>query len=243
MQRFLFIVLILCVLPSYGQEAATVKNLKEARKQRQLSAAENIILLKDGVLLVRLDMQQRRIDYFTKYNNMEEVERVKAKMIEENKAIIAAFRSYYTFTPVYFFALEESETWLRYGKEQLTFYTDEVEPDPAIRPSSEVFFVADFSFIEQDTTAYLSAKTPTPNQENNPEGRTYYGGSKTTKPALVLRDDRLNQLRDPFPFFYGYTYFGRVEKRYRNPVMRWQKQLDDYYQKVLAESAAAPATN
>lgn len=243
MKALLAILVFFLSFCTLAQDAATLARLKKDRAQRKLSASENIVLLKGGVLLVRLDLQQRRIDYFTKYNNMEEVERVKAKMLEENKAIMDAFKTYYTFTPVYFFSMEDSEILLKSGIEELTFYNEDVAPDPALHPSSEVFFIADFSFIEQDTTAFLSAKTPTPNQENNPEGRTYYGGSKTTKPALVLRDDRMTQLREPFPFYYGYTYFGRVQKRYRNPVMRWQKQLDDYYQKVMEADTPAPEAN
>ncbi|OFZ11193.1 MAG: hypothetical protein A3D92_12285 [Bacteroidetes bacterium RIFCSPHIGHO2_02_FULL_44_7] len=227
---------------SFAQDPATLAQLKKDRQQRKLSAKENIILLKNGALLVRLDQQKRRIDYYAKYNNMKEAEKVKVKMLEENRAIIDAFRTYYKFTPVYFFALEDSESWLERGTEGLVFYNDNAEADPSIHPSEEVFFVADFSFIEQDTTSYLSGKTPTPNQENNPEGRAYYGGSKTSKPALVVRDDRLNQLRDPFPFYRGYSYFGRAKKRYRVPLMRFQEQLEDYYQKVRA-STTTPETN
>lgn len=239
--KFLFIFFLLATSVQ-AQDMATLARLKSDRKNRKLSASENIVLLQNGVLFVRLDRQQRRIDYFTKYNNMEEVAKIERKVAVEGKEIISAFRTYYKFSPVYFFAMEDTRTLLEKGPEAITFYNDEALPDPSIRPPDLDFFVAEFGFVSQDTTSYLSGKTPDPGNADNPEGVRYYGGSKNTKPALVIRDDTMEQLRDPFPYYFGYAYHGRVQKRYRNPVLRWQEQLDKYAKKV-AEKSSPPPTN
>lgn len=217
---------------AYGQEPATLETLKGQRIDRKEAARQNIYLLREGSLLVRLDVQQPKIDYFTRYNNIEEVERIREEVRAEGLAIMDAFRTYYFFCKVYFFSSEDSRNLLQEGPDAVTFFNDSLKPDPNIRPATEAYFVAEFSFVEQDTTSYYSGSTPTPNDENNPEGKTYYGGSKTSKPALVIRDKEFLQLRDPFPFYVGYSYFGRVKKRYRLPVKKLQEQLEAYYNKV-----------
>lgn len=221
---------------------ATLSTLKNDRKNRKLNSSENIFLLQNGVLLVRLDQQQRRIDYYTKYNNLKEAEKVKQKMLTENRAIIDAFRTYYKFCPLYFFAMEDTRTLLEKGPGAITFYNDSAQADPAIRPPDLAFFVAEFGFVSQDTTIYVSGRALDPSNESNPEGVRYYGGSKNTKPALVIFDNTMEQLRDPFPYYFGYSHFGRVKKRYRNPVMRWQELLDKYLEKVM-KKADPPDTN
>lgn len=220
----------------HAQEMATLSRLKNDRKNRKLSASENIFLLQNGVLFVRLDRQERRIDYFTKYNNLKEAEKVREKMIGENRAIIDAFRTYYKFSPVFFFAMEDTRILLEKGPEGLTFYNDSAQADPSIRPPDLEYFIAEFGYVEQDTTEYLSGTTPSTNNPNDPYGKSYYGGSKNSKPALVIRDHQMDQLRDPFPFYFGYSYHGRVQKRYRNPVLRWQENLDKYLKKAMPSS-------
>jgi hypothetical protein len=219
-----------------AQEMATLKRLKTDRKHRKLTASENIFLLQNGVLLVRLDQQQRRIEYYTKYNNLKEAEKVRQKMLTENRAIIDAFRTYYTFSPLYFIAMEDTRTLLEKGMSAVTFYNDSALADPSIRPPDLDFFVAEFGFVSQDTTMYISGKAPDPSNESNPEGVRYYGGSKNTKPALVIYDNSMEQLRDPFPYYFGYSHFGRVKKRYRNPVLRWQQQLTKYLEKTVRKA-------
>ena len=232
--RIVILIILLGLSTSLqAQNMATLTTLKNNRKNRKLSAAENIFLLQNGVLFVRLDCQQRRIDYFTKYNNMKEVEKIKKKADAENRAIIDAFRTYYKFSPVYFIAMEDTRLLMEKGAEAITFYNDSAVVDASIRPPDLEFFVAEFGFVSQDTTTYVSGRTPDPGNADNPEGVRYYGGSKNTKPALVIYDNKMEQLRDPFPFYFGYSHFGGVKKRYRNPVMRWQEQLDKYLVKVM----------
>lgn len=230
------IVSLVAVSFIYAQEPVTVERLKNDREKRRGSAIENIRELKEGALLVRLDQQERRIDYYQKYNNENEVRKIKAKALKENLAIINAFKTYYKFGNVYYMAMEDSRLLLEGKIDQIRFYNDSGQVDKRIVPSEVNFFVADFSYVEQDTSIFLSSYTPTPNDPNNPRGETYFGGSKTSKPALVIRNDNFQQLRDPFPFYTSYSPFGKVSKKFRLPVKRLQEQLEIFYEKTTAKN-------
>lgn len=232
--RRIITTIIISLLVSKGalsQDPATVERLKNDRDQRRESAVGNIIDLKEGALFVRLDQQERRIEYYEKYNNDKEVKKVKEKALKENRAIIDAFKAYYKFSKVYFMAMEDSQFLLEGKMSHIRFYNDSGKIDPSIIPQPSNIFVADFSFIEQDTTIFFSSYTPTPNNPDNPRGETYYGGSKTSKPALVVRNDKFQQLRDPFPFYTGFSPFGRVSKKFRLPVKKLNEQLENFYSK------------
>ncbi len=234
MRIFKAFVFLFLVIPVFGQEPATIENLKKQKEARQEVAQRSIMELKKGVLLVRIDMQRRKVDYYLENGNTREAEKIRKKTQAEGMAIIDAFRTYYTFGTVYFFEMEDSRKLLEGRMNEIIFYNDSAQPDPSIHPDPDLpKFVAEFGFVEQDTTMYLSSSTPDTGDPENPEGKTYYGGSKNNKPALVIRDAQFQQLRDPFPFYVGYSYFGSINKRYRLPVMRWQDDLDRYYEKVV----------
>lgn len=237
MKRFFALMVVLAAIPVWSQEPATIGNLKEARDHRKEMAIQYINELKNGALIVRLDQQERRIEYFSKYNNTKEVEKILEQVKKENRAIIDAFKSYYSFSKVYFMAMEDSRLILDGQIGKIRLFNDQGEIDPNAHVLEEKIFIADFSFVEQDTTMYLSSYTPTPNDPNNPRGETYYGGSKTSKPALVIRNDKFQQLRDPFPFYTSFSPFGRVTKKYRLPVRRMQEQLEKYYLKKSSEGS------
>lgn len=228
---FLFIGL---TVTSYSQEPATVKKLNDRKKDRQEAAKENILALKSGVLLVRLDFDKNEVKYYEKYQNLKAANKLKKKALERNLQIIDAFKTYYNFSPFYFFDISDSRSLLDDGPSAITFYNDQGEEDKSIKVDASKYFIAEFGYIEPDTISYYSGSTPSTNSERDPQGKSYYGDGKTSKPALVIRDPRLVQLREPFPYFRGYAQHGGVTKRYRVPVKLWTEKLNEFYGKHSA---------
>lgn len=229
--KILFLTFIL-TSTVFAQERATISKNKEDRDTRKEVSQRSIQELKEGVLLVRLDFQQRRIDYFEKYNNHKEVERVKAKQKKVNDEIRDAFNTYYTFSEVYYFAMSDSRKLLDGKLDSVTFYNGEGNVDSSLDLEEKDYYIAEFAFVEQDTATYYSGSAPTPNNPDNPEGKTYYGGSKNGRSALVIRNAKFQQLRHPFPYYAAYSYFGLVKKRYRLPVRKINSQLNNYLAKA-----------
>jgi hypothetical protein len=209
----IFFVVISCF--TYSQEDITVSELKEKRKQRKETAIKQITELKDATLFVRLDFDQKQVDYYTKYENFEEAEKVKVKAQERNTNIVDAFKTHYDFCPVVYFRSEDSRHLLKGEMDSVAFYNVDGEIDVNIQIDG-MYFIAEFGNVEPD--------------ELNSSGDT-----KTSKPALVIRDQQFNQLRDPFPYFHGYLPQGSVKKRYRTPVKKWTEKLHAFYKKHYAQ--------
>jgi len=224
-------ILLFIVSLTFAQERATVPGLIDHRKQRQAAAEKNIIALKEGVLLVRLNFQKQKIAYFEKYNNTKEVAKIKEKALKVNTEIIDAFNTYFKFCKVYFFAMDDSRKVLDGKLDEVSFYNKDGVEDPSIKYTGDNFFVGEFGYIEQDTTSYYKGSTPSTNNDKDPEGKTYYGGSKNNKSAFVIRDRNFIQLRDPFPYYVGYKYFGTLKSRYRSPIRKLNEKLVSYLSK------------
>ena len=231
MKQLVLLIFLFLVLTSKAQDRATISNLNENKLSRVEAAKANIVSLKRGVLLVRLDFHRREVAYYKKYNNTNEASKILAKQEKINREIIDAFNTYFTFCQVYYFDMEDSRKLLEGKIDSIVFYNNECVEDPRIKLNNTDWYIGEFGYIEQDTTVYYSGSTPTPHHDANPEGKTYYGGSKNSKPALVLRDQKFIQLRDPFPYYIGFSPFGSVYKRYRLPVKKMQAKLENYFNK------------
>ena len=233
MRYFIFIFLFSYAMPVIGQERAKIATLKKAKEDRKSAAQENISKLKDGTLLVRLDFDKQKVNYFEKYKNFKEAEKVRAKAYKVNIEIIEAFRTNYKFSKVYYFAMDDSRKILEGKLDEVVFYDTMGVEDLSIRVENTDYFIAEFTYIEQDTSQYYSGSTPSTNNTNNPDGVAYYGGSKNNRSALVIRDKHFVQLREPFPYFAAYRHFGMVSKRYREPVRRLEEKLVKYFGQVV----------
>ncbi len=85
----IFIFLFLFTTVSYAQKRETAK--------------ANITTLKNGALFVRLKTSQLKIDGLKKMGKEKEAEEIRVNQENTNKAIVAAFKGYFDFCPVYFF--------------------------------------------------------------------------------------------------------------------------------------------
>ncbi|MCO4814196.1 MAG: hypothetical protein KC454_05750 [Flavobacteriales bacterium] len=214
MKNFIFLFAILLISnfvqgQKKNQPGLTMSEMKDIKLAERKAAKEAIYTLSEGVLLVRLNFKNKEINYYEKHENTKAAERLKKEQAKHNVQIIKAFRDLYTFSPVYFFGMNDSESVLTGKFNDVTFYDDKALPSESIKLNSKDFLIAEFGMVERDTS--------------NSEGAT------TSLSALVVRSNDFVQLRDPFPFYSAYTPFGKVKKRYRMPVLRLQRRLTDYY--------------
>ena len=211
------IFLYLLVLPflsfgAFSQTDPAIKTYKKERTQERKVAEENILLMKEGVLLVRLDFKRKEIAYFEKYGNTKEANKIKKKQAEINQYIINSFDSLFQFCPVYFFSTKDSRNVLEGRMDEMVFFNMQCEPDSSIKWKETSFFIAEFGRIEGDTTL----------EE----------GSKFSAAALIIRNSNFKQLRDPFPYYSIYHEWGDKKKKFLQPTRRMNKNLDAFYKKV-----------
>ena len=143
--------------------------------------------LKESVLLVRLKDRKKEIEYYKKYDNYQEANAIKNKQEEINNLIIRAFKNHFDFCPVYFFYSSESTKLLKEGINNISIFNFEKQIVPTDALSS--FFIAEFAAI-RDTD-----------------------GTTSSSPALIIMDNKFNQLEKPFPYNSLIPIFLSKEKK------------------------------
>ena len=164
--------------------------------------------LENGFLLVRLDFQRRKIDYFEKFENFKESEKVKKEAFRINQIIVSTFDSIFNFCPVLFFANEDSKKVVSQNFEEVQFYNSKFEVVSNLKLTKENYLIGEFGFIEQD--AIDEAVT------------------KSSMSAFVIRDIDFKQLRPPFPYYTRFYPLVKSTKRYDLPVRKINKKLHEF---------------
>jgi hypothetical protein len=220
----------------------TPESYKQIVKRR---SKEQILQLRNGVLLVRLKTSENKIKALQKVHRSELAIEIGKQQKMENEKIVAAFRDEFDFCQVEFFYSNNSKKILakEYGP---IFLDDQLNIDPSIKfDTTKPVFIAEFGRIEQDTTKYFSHFS---NEEDTVGVRrrvkNYYGGPNLRVCALIILDDNFVQLHRPFPF-YSRRF---IVKQSHNPnqpdesflpirltfdkvVERMNKKLTKYYKK------------
>lgn len=172
-------------------------------------ARYNIQQLKNGALLVRLDFRTKAIEILQQSGNREAANQLKQIRKKENKEIMAAFKEYFTFCPVYFFPMDSTNAMAQ-GKKGGYFLNDSLNVDPAISLKNTFFLVGEQGMLE---TSLPPDKTR-PDQEDVRRG--------LMSDALLIRNKDLELLRNPFPY---YVHWGDWEER----VTKLEKRLQRFY--------------
>jgi hypothetical protein len=172
------------------------------RKAIRQKAIAQINDLKNGTLLVRLHTSSNKIAAMKEAGKEKQAAKTLRKQQAENREIVTAFRSYFTFCPVMFFFSDNSEKVLQKNFSGI-FLNDSMQIDSTLKPDeTKNFFVAEFTYIEQDTGMYFSHYNHVKDSTGNySEVKNYYGGPNVGFYALVIRDENFNQLDRPFPYY------------------------------------------
>lgn len=170
--------------------------------------------LKTGVLLVRLFSHKDQIQYYTKNNNIKAAEDLTIKTAKLNQYLINGIQASFEFCPVYFFEDSYTLDVLAGNFEKVLFYSDSLIKDPSIKlPAGKLCYVAEYSFTKSDT------KTTD----------EYYEASNLGVPALVVMDEKLNQLKRPFPYYCKFSSGLLNPKKIKSKIEKWNEKLEDYY--------------
>ena len=193
-------------------QAPSYRKVKRSRSKAQIQE------LKEGVLLVRLKTSQPKIDALRKVGFEKKASKVEQYQLEQNKAILNAFKEKYDFSKVQFFYSYNSNN-IRKGTFNGIFLNENLEVDSSIIiDSSTYIYTAELANIEQDTAKFLYDYHSSVDG-NFTEKRTpmYYGGTNLSFKSIVVKDNQFNQLCRPFPYYS--RYIGESIRRYPEQVL------------------------
>ena len=220
-----FLFLLFCLPCSTGQNQKTVSDDSDRRTENnpEAIAEQAIQILKEGVLIVRLETNSRKIDELEKLMASEEVdeakkerlatlvEATKAETHKKNKIFVDAFQAHYDFSKV-LFMYDTSAVHLTAGKTEGIFLNNSLAPDPSIKLNDDKYLIAYFG------------KNPLNHTKSDVEG-------------MVILDGSMNVIPPPFPYFIyrlKTAYFFAVdfeEKYYTAVVQNLNKKLKKFAQK------------
>jgi hypothetical protein len=190
---------------------------------------EQIIKLKGGVLLVRLQSKENSINALKKIGKNELADKIKKEQSDYNKDIIRAFKNNFTFSPTYFFFSDYSESIMSGKFAEVVFVNDSLKPDSVIKLTGSNFLTAEFGIISQDTSKYYSENYDY-RGENGLERRTeYYGEPDLRFEVLKIMSDKFVQLKKPFPYYVKASGSSTDHSKLSKAVIKMNKKLTDYY--------------
>jgi hypothetical protein len=198
----LFLLLNFVALFSFSQNAidppADYKSrdeFKHFNKRRKEVSRWQVKQLKNGALLVRLHNNKYLAEQLKKRGNTDLAIQKEHEAFAINKNIVRAFLKYYTFSKVYFFYSEQSDT-LSKGARSGIFLDTNLTIDPAITLNENYYLLAEkddvynssIGFIREDTARFIKET-----------------GNAVREVPLVLKNKYGHQLKEPFPFYSPYN--------------------------------------
>ena len=206
------------------------------RKLKKKIMQEQIIKLKNNVLLVRLKTKNNSINGLKEIGKNELAENMQLEQNNLNKEIIAAFKNKFTFCPVYFFYSNYSDSVRMKHLGNVVFLNDNLQPDSSIKPNNIDFLTAEFGNLLQDTAKYLADHYFSYYINSSARHNKYYGGTDTKIPALRIMSGELIQLKKPFPYYTRASKNRLNQNAIPKAVMRMNKKLIKYYIGCLKEA-------
>jgi len=173
------------------------------RQRRKSASSRQIMELSEGVLLVRLNNPTRSIEAMRKVGRDAKANKLESRIDEQNALIRRAFASEYTFSKVYFFYSQHSDS-VRQGKLNGILYDEDYNLVRSLKGIDSLnIFTAEFGEVGQDTNRYFDHQSFENGDTafSNVLKNSFYGGTKISFDALVISDQNFNQLERPFPYY------------------------------------------
>jgi hypothetical protein len=183
-------------------------SLSVAQGDCQVSVQERIDLdyLKNGSLLVRLQTRNPSIAALKERGMEDQALLLEKEQARQNKELVEAFKTEYSFSSVYFFFNTDTDLLLEGKYDSITLVSDSLVADETISFPEGNFLVAELAYLK------------------------YPGESRTGFHALILKDPCLKQLDRPFPYFS--RTFKSLGFRKTDEVVRiLEKKLRKYEQR------------
>ncbi|MEO5673566.1 MAG: hypothetical protein ABIQ74_02870 [Chitinophagales bacterium] len=185
------------------------------------SASHYIIQLKGGALLVRLHSRAEAISKLRGVGSEQQATLIENIQREENKQIVEAFRSNFSFCKVYFFFADSTDVLLS-GKHSGFLLNDSLQVDHGLSMKDNFFMIA------EKGNPHLRVKND-PTQPNQQQAERSY-----LNETIVLLDDHLKPLKAPFPFYAQEPFPTSLgTSNWKEKVRILNARLHSFYKKSL----------
>ena len=183
--------------------------------------------MKSGKLLVRLYNKSNVIKALEEKGMVKRAKAVKRKQKKINKEIVAAFKEF-KFCDVYFFFSDQSEKLIKGEYSKVTLFSD-TGMSPVDVTLDSNYFVVDFGVLSDIKT---SVATEQPKKSGITKKKRYKGTSiSTSMRCMYLRNNKLEQLKRPFPYYVRFHPSPLQDLTYKEVVTKMNKQLVTFYSK------------
>lgn len=226
--RYLFFLLLLF---SFEYETATAQETPAQRSDRKVFMKEQIKLLKNGVLLVRLETKEYAIAKLIEGGQVQLAGEIESRQYDYNLKILKAFKENFTFCPVYFFYSKYSEDILSGNINNIIFLNDSLQPDTVLKPVKSFFLTAEFGLISQDTARYFTQNYKYRSYAGLESRRVVYGEPDMRFGAFKIMSDKLVQLKRPFPYYVRTFESLPIRRRLSKAVKRMDELLTRFLNK------------
>ncbi|CAN5389704.1 hypothetical protein BH11BAC1_BH11BAC1_05730 [soil metagenome] len=198
-------------------------------RKKKVDSYGQILDLKKGSLLVMLHSKQNKIDALHSLCKDYDADFVEYQQMKKNKSIINTFRKNFDFCPVYFFMNSQANELIEKGLHAITFLNDSLQPEPALHPSSEIFFVAEFDNMQMDTAKYYAGEHLSTQDTGAWRKPYYYSTSTFGYQAFIIESPLLIQLKRPFPNFVTITETDEKILLVESVIQKINRRLTDFY--------------
>jgi len=192
-----------CLL-SFGQEEES-KVRVSANDVAQLEATKHIDALKSGTLVVRISSGQKKRAAMQLRASKAQIKKYKSELFAENKELVEAFLSGYTFSKVLFIYDTDTDRLL-----------SELKPNVFVNPKT----------LKVDNTITLNTDLPYYILETE---RIYFETQNSSSSGFVVLDNKLNYLKDPFPYYIIKMDGFITERSSAFMVEKLEKNLTEFY--------------
>lgn len=186
----IIISLLILSLTVFSQEVDTLTP-KQVRAFKDEMAKEQILELKNGVLLVQLKTRQKTIDAYTKKGLDKKAKEIKELQHRDNLNIIKGFNEYFNFCPVYFYTSNDFKKVKAQNFTDVTFYDSLMQPKTInIDLNSSNYYICE---IAKNNYGNSTLK-------NIPGYKLDYDRSIKFD-AFIIKNKEFQQLSSPFPYY------------------------------------------
>ncbi len=176
-------------------------------------STDHILNLENGFLLVRLRNVDKQIAILRQRRQRTEANRLKLRTKKENAKTLRAFRDHFDHCPVYFFYSHHSRR-IREMRLDSVILDRELLPAPRELWEGKKFLAAEFANIQPPADG-------------------------AGLPALIVMDQNLKQLKDPFPYYVRTTILGE-ENREEDAVKLLNDNLKVFYEDTMKKKQKQP---
>lgn len=202
LNKFVFSILFFCQTIAFAQTSSDdvlrpkdykdEGQFKHYYRRRQEVSKWQINQLKNGALVVRLHTNKKLIEGLRKMGKADLATEKEYEQMAINKNIMLAFQKYYTFSKVYFFFSQDSDSLFK-GKRKGFFVDTNLTVNPDIEMQESFYLLAERDGVYNSSIGYVKEDTAKFVKETGVI--SYYDAS------MVLKNKYGHQLKDPFPFF------------------------------------------